>query len=182
MRLAAGVLALDVPMKTTLAAAVRFVLVLAVLFAAHAATVPGGITTDLQRAAVIPDPHIAHHIVGSGAAVFALDAPGRATPQRGPPLSSWGGNFVHNPKDGLYHLFAAAMGRSCSLGAWTTNSFVIHATSSNVTGPFAYRDTALPRWHHNPQAVLAADGTWYYLGRSIFTMFFTHPHKPHFDI
>ena len=59
--MAGGVLALDVAMKATLAAAVRFVLVPAVLLAAQAATVPGGITTDLQRAAVIPDPHTAHH-------------------------------------------------------------------------------------------------------------------------
>jgi hypothetical protein len=74
------------------------------------------------------------------------------------PLSSWGGNVIHS--GGIYHLFAAVMTRGCNLGSWTSNSFVMHSTSTNAAGPFAYRNVALRRRHHNPQVVLAADGTW----------------------
>lgn len=50
-----------------------------------------------------------------------------------------------------------------------SNSEVIHAVSNaGPAGPFRYLDTALPPWHHNPQAVRAPDGTWliYSIGRT----------------
>jgi hypothetical protein len=74
-------------------------------------------------------------------------------------LSSWGGNAVKDSA-GVYHLFSAAMTLGCNLGAWTSNSEVIHATSSSPLGPFQFSDVALPPWHHNPQALLHPDGTW----------------------
>ena len=47
------------------------------------------------------------------------------------------------------------------LAGWESNSEVIHAVSNaGPAGPFAYHDTALVPWHHNPQAVQAPDGTW----------------------
>ena len=48
----------------------------------------------------------------------------------------------------------------CNLGAWSSNSEVIHATSSSPTGPFKMQDVALPPWHHNPQVMLHPDGHW----------------------
>lgn len=60
-----------------------------------------------------------------------------------------------------YHLFAAAFTNGCGLAGWESNSEVIHAVSNHgPAGPFAYHDTALVPWHHNPQAVQAPDGTW----------------------
>ena len=91
---------------------------------------------------------------------YTLDLlPGSAV-YRNNSLSSWGGNVVRDPADGVYHLYASAMTNGCNLGAWTSNSFVMHGTSTNATGPFVFRDVALPRWHHNPQALLSRDGTW----------------------
>jgi hypothetical protein len=74
-------------------------------------------------------------------------------------LSSWGGNAVL-AGDGEYHLFAAAMTMGCNLGAWSSNSEVIHATAASPADPFLLRNVALPPWHHNPQALLHPDGTW----------------------
>ena len=65
-------------------------------------------------------------------------------------LSSWGGNPVRDTA-GTWHLFAAAMTLRCNLGSWVSNSEVIHATAGSPVGPFAFRDVALPPWHHNPQ-------------------------------
>jgi len=78
-------------------------------------------------------------------------------------LTSWGGNVILGD-DGLYHLFAAAFGGAgpgpCPLGAWTTNSEVIHATASSPIGPFKMSDVALPSQHHNPHITRAPDGEY----------------------
>ena len=49
-------------------------------------------------------------------------------------MSSWGGNVVHDPSTGQYHLFAAAMTQGCNLNTWTSNSLVIHAVANSATG------------------------------------------------
>lgn len=73
---------------------------------------------------------------------------------------------MKDPKTGIYHAFFAAMRNvpgskgTCNLGAWTSNSEVIHAVSSSPVGPFNMQDVALPPWHHNPQVMLHPDGTW----------------------
>ena len=80
-------------------------------------------------------------------------------------LSSWGGNAL-KAKDGKYHGYFAAMRNPpgskgiCNLGAWTSNSEVIHAVSDSAAGPFKMKDVALPPWHHNPQIMLHPDGTF----------------------
>ena len=74
-------------------------------------------------------------------------------------LSSWGGNVV-KAADGTYHGFFAAMTEGCNLGAWTSNSEVIHTIADSPTGPFRFQDVALMPWHHNPQVLLHPDGTW----------------------
>ncbi len=67
---------------------------------------------------------------------------------------------------GIYHGFFAAMRNEpgskgvCNLGAWSSNSEVIHTISSSPTGPFKMQDVALPPWHHNPQVLLHPDGHW----------------------
>ena len=75
-----------------------------------------------------------------------------------------GGNVLHaEPNAGdvwAYHMYAAAFSNGCGLDGWESNSFVIHAVSQSPEGPFVYHDTAIPIWHHNPQAIRAPDGTW----------------------
>ena len=98
--------------------------------------------------------------------LFALDlqpaAPADSGKQayRNSSASSWGGNVVFSPKDKLYHLFNAAMTCKQNLGGWTSNSHVIHSTSTSPLGPFSTKDVSLAVWHHNPQAMLHPDGTW----------------------
>ena len=72
---------------------------------------------------------------------------------------TWGMSVVKGD-DGLYHGYAAAMTNGCSLGAWTTNSEVVHTVSEMPTGPFRYKDTAIPAFAHNPRVVKAPDGTY----------------------
>ena len=80
-------------------------------------------------------------------------------------LSSWGGNAAKHT-DGKYHMFAAAMTQGCNLGAWKTNSEVIHAVGDTPLGPFKFVEVLLGRWHHNPQLFVHPDGTWMILSMS----------------
>jgi len=75
---------------------------------------------------------------------------------------SWGGSVVEVPGDpkNRYHMWAAAFTEGCGLSAWESNSQVIHAVSNDPLGPFAFTDVAVPVWAHNPQAVVANDGTF----------------------
>ena len=52
------------------------------------------------------------------------------------------------------------MTKHCNLGAWTSNSEVIHAVADAPEGPFSLNDVALRPWHHNPQVLRHPDGTW----------------------
>lgn len=72
--------------------------------------------------------------------------------------STWGGNAVRDG-GGVYHLFVAQMEYGCTLADWATNSACVHATSATAEGPYAYQDTALPVWCHNPQVVAYDDGS-----------------------
>ena len=74
--------------------------------------------------------------------------------------TSWGGSVNKDPASGKFVMFAAEMAQKCTLGQWTTNSQVVMATSTTPTGPFAREGIAIPPWSHNPEAVLAPDGTW----------------------
>eukprot|EP00659_Diplonema_papillatum_P015080 gene15080-23028_t len=89
-------------------------------------------------------------------------------------IATWGGNVVKDD-DGSYHMFAAMMSHDCPLKDWLTNSVVVHATSSNMAGPFAPQDVALgptasAGWddlaQHNPTVARAPDGTYllFYMG------------------
>jgi len=69
-----------------------------------------------------------------------------------PNVTSWGGNpvLVGN----TYHLLVTEIINHCGLCTWGSNSHVIHATSNNLLGPYAYQNEALPVWSHNPQVVV----------------------------
>ena len=74
--------------------------------------------------------------------------------------TSWGISVL-SADDGLYHGMVAEMANECGLGAWTKGSQVIHTNSSSPTGPFlrVAGDPVVPPWSHNPQQILAPDGT-----------------------
>mgnify|MGYP001295614521 CR=1 FL=1 len=82
-----------------------------------------------------------------------------------PNVTSWGGNVVFF--DGQYHLFVAEMVNHCPLSDWGRNSQISHAVAATPTGPFKFRDVAVPVWSHNPQVVLTADDD----GRALFALF-----------
>eukprot|EP01051_Picozoa_sp_SAG22_P010511 SAG22_NODE_950_length_6352_cov_23.892212_6_plen_558_part_00 len=58
--------------------------------------------------------------------------------------SSWGGHAVHNTKGGKWHGFFSLMARSCTLGAYRTNSGSVAATATDVDGPYILADPAQP--------------------------------------
>ena len=74
--------------------------------------------------------------------------------------TSWGGSVNRNPVDGKYWMFAAEMSHHCTLSQWTTNSQVVSAVSDTPMGPYVRQEVTIPPWSHNPQAVVAPDGTW----------------------
>ena len=41
----------------------------------------------------------------------------------------------------------------CGVSSWQHNSHIVHATASVLEGPYAYQDTALSRFSHNPKVV-----------------------------
>jgi len=78
----------------------------------------------------------------------------------GAPGSSWGGLPVFDPVGRDWHLFYSQMARGCGLGAWSTNSRVVHAVSASPLGPFTDVDVVQPAFSHNAQAFRTADGVW----------------------
>ena len=62
--------------------------------------------------------------------------------------SSWGGSVLsHN---GVWHMWAARMASHCGIGQWEQNSKIVHATASDVLGPYTERDTVAPVFAHEP--------------------------------
>jgi hypothetical protein len=64
--------------------------------------------------------------------------------------TAWGGHPIWDAKSKLWHGYFAEMTEHCTLSAWTTNSIIVHATSSSVDGPFEFKDVVQPAWSHNP--------------------------------
>lgn len=64
--------------------------------------------------------------------------------------TTWGGHPIWDAKTKLWHGYFAEMTGHCTLSAWTTNSIIVHATSSSVDGPYKFKDVVQPAWSHNP--------------------------------
>ena len=77
-----------------------------------------------------------------------------------PNITTWGGGALYDPAAGLYHLYASRMTNDCSLAYWPHNSRIDHAVSTTITGPYAFRDVAVPTWAHNSAPVALPDGTF----------------------
>ena len=68
--------------------------------------------------------------------------------------TSWGGVPVFSEDDNLWHLYLAEMADNCTLTAWIPQSTITHAVSTSPEGPYTYKDTAFPTFHHNPTTVI----------------------------
>lgn len=78
--------------------------------------------------------------------------------------SSWGGSIAQE-SDGSWHMFVSEMSDHCGLGAWTTNSQVVHATSDGPLGPYVRSEVVVPLFAHNP-TVRRVNASWlmYHIG------------------
>jgi len=65
-----------------------------------------------------------------------------------PNVTAWGGMPVQ--VGDTYHLLNTEIINHCGLCTWGQNSRVIHATSTNLLGPYTFKNEALPVWSHNP--------------------------------
>ena len=72
--------------------------------------------------------------------------------------SSWGASVVVGD-DGLFHAFVETVCRSFT---WMhiAGSVVVHITSPSLTGPYTFRDVALPQQSMTPHIVRDNDGAW----------------------
>ena len=67
-----------------------------------------------------------------------------------PNVSSWGGNALLGD-DGLHHMFVAEI--PGGLRTWGSQSQCVHATSPNISGPYARHDLVLGHECHNPSTL-----------------------------
>lgn len=83
--------------------------------------------------------------------------------------SSWGGLPLRG-EDGKYHLFASQFVQNCTLKGFNPGSSVVRAVADAPAGPFAFAETVLGTFHHNPAVVrvpAAHSGT----GAELFVMY-----------
>ena len=45
--------------------------------------------------------------------------------------------------DGRYHLMAEVMANGCGIESWANNSFISHATSDTLAGPYALSEPSM---------------------------------------
>ena len=81
--------------------------------------------------------------------------------------ASWGGLPIF--ADGKWHLFVAQMVNNCSFKYWQSNSEIIRAESQFPNGPYAYAQTVVSVFAHNPTVRVANDGTYliYMIGNGV---------------
>ena len=77
-----------------------------------------------------------------------------------PQLVSWGGNIIEDTVSGKFHMFVSRMTNDCPLSDWTKNSRIDHAVADEITGPFVFKDVAIPTWSHNAAPVRLKDGSF----------------------
>ncbi|CAK0824076.1 unnamed protein product [Prorocentrum cordatum] len=77
-----------------------------------------------------------------------------------PNQSTWGGSVIRDPhRESLYHMFASRIaGTGCDIRAWSPNSEIVRATSTNPLGPFRVVETVLHSFAHGPTIHQTSDG------------------------
>ena len=63
-------------------------------------------------------------------------------------LSSWGGSILS--EGGVFHMWAARMVNYCGIRQWQQNSKIVHATATDVLGPYTEQETVAPVFAHEP--------------------------------
>ena len=69
------------------------------------------------------------------------------------------GFSVVGPLRGAYHGYMTEIANECLLGSYGVASQVVHMTAPSPLGPWTRRGVALPGFAHNPQALLAPNGS-----------------------
>ena len=59
----------------------------------------------------------------------------------------------------MYHAYQTEIANECLLGEYGVASQVVHLTSTSVLGPWTRVGVALAGFAHNPQALLAPNGS-----------------------
>jgi hypothetical protein len=76
-------------------------------------------------------------------------------------VTTWGGNIIYDNKTSTHHLFVSRMTNDCNLVEYSKNSRIDHAVSATgPTGPFIFRDVAIPTWSHNAAPITLPDGSF----------------------
>ena len=74
-----------------------------------------------------------------------------------PNLTAWGGGAIYDGKN--YHSYIHTLTHGCPL-ACGSNSRIEHAVSDRITGPYSFRDVAVPTDARNSAPVTLPDGTF----------------------
>jgi hypothetical protein len=72
--------------------------------------------------------------------------------------ATWGISVV-GPVAGVYHGYMTEIANECLLGEYGVASQVVHMTASAPLGPWTRQGVALAGFAHNPQAILAPNGS-----------------------
>jgi len=72
--------------------------------------------------------------------------------------STWGGSVIFDQASNVSHMWAAEMSHNCGLDTWTTNSRIVHATSSVPNGNYTRQSLVVPAFAHEPNVVRAPSG------------------------
>ena len=73
--------------------------------------------------------------------------------------STWGMTVLGPDSDGTYHGYMTEIANACPLGDYGEASQVVHMTAAYPLGPWTRKAVALPGFAHNPQAVMAPNGS-----------------------
>jgi hypothetical protein len=76
-------------------------------------------------------------------------------------ITTWGGNIIFENATKTHHMFVSRMTNDCLLVDYGKNSRIDHVVSTTgPTGPYTFRDVALPTFSHNAAPITLPDGTF----------------------
>eukprot|EP01084_Bolivina_argentea_P105279 188466_1 len=80
-----------------------------------------------------------------------------------PNTSSWGGCILGDPQNkNMYHMFLSEFVNNCGLSTWTTNSQIVHATSTNgYNSQYTQKDVIDTPFSHEPSCAFAPNTNEY---------------------
>lgn len=109
---------------------------------------PGWVGPACGQLNLEPAPPLAEQVTAA-AALSTDNAAANAT---------WGISVV-GPVGGIFHGYMTEIANQCLLGEYGIASQIIHMTSGSPLGPWIRRGVALKGFAHNPQALLAPNGS-----------------------